>query len=62
MEKQRFAGAVKNGDCMDVNLVFDANTLIEEFMAMVSTQRKQKNNHAKKQQVKRKRRSLTPFS
>ena len=43
------AGAVKKGDCMDhVDLAFGANTAIEEFMARVSTQHKQKQKHAKK--------------
>ena len=48
---------------MDVDLAFEANITIEEFMAMVSTQREQKKNHAKKttREKKKERRSLTPF-
>ena len=54
---------MKNSDCMDVDLAFEANITIEEFMAMVSTQREQKKNHAKKttREKKKERRSLTPF-
>jgi hypothetical protein len=32
---------------MSICLAFDTNTTIEEFIAMVSTQHKQKKNHAK---------------
>ena len=32
---------------MDVDLVFDTDATVEEFMAIVSTQRKQKKSHAK---------------
>ena len=38
---------MKNGDWMDVDLVFDTDATVEEFMAIVSTQRKQKKSHAK---------------
>ena len=41
-------GAVKSGNCIDVDLVFDANNTIDKFMVMVSTQYKQELNHAKK--------------
>ena len=50
LEKQTKLNArsLKSGDCMDVDLAFDANTTIEEFIAMVSTKHKKKNNHANK--------------
>ena len=48
---------------MDVDLAF-SKTLrtVGEFMAMVSTKRKQKKNQAKTATIEKKRRSLTPFS
>ena len=57
------AATMRNGNCMDVHLAFDINTTIEEFMAMISTQHKQKNNHAKTRTTARgkKRRIATPF-
>ena len=55
------AGALKNPNCMDVDLEFGANTRIEEFMAMVSTQRKQKKNQTKTATREKKRRNLTLF-
>jgi hypothetical protein len=53
MEKQTTlnAVAVKNGNCIVVNLLFDTNTLIEDFMAMVSTQCKWKKKQAKKRKI-----------
>ena len=52
---------MKNGDWMDVDLVFDTDATVEEFMAIVSTQRKQKKNQAETATREKIRRSLTPF-
>ena len=52
------AATMRNGDhCMDVHLAFDIKTTIEEFMAIISTQHKQKKNHAKTTIRGKKRRS-----
>jgi hypothetical protein len=54
------AGALKNPNCMDVDLEFGANTRIEEFMAMVvSTHRKQKKRHAKIATTEKKKKKRT---
>ena len=55
----------EEGHCMEVDLVFGANTTIEEFIVTGSTQRKQKKKHAKKKQKEKRKRkagSLNYFS
>jgi hypothetical protein len=54
------AGALKNTNCMDVDLEFGANTRIVEFMAMVvSTHRKHIKKHAKIAMTEKKQKKRT---
>ena len=42
MQTKLIAGAVKNDDCTDVDLAFDIDTTVGEFMTMLSTKLKRR--------------------
>ena len=64
MEKQTRLniGALKNSNCVDVDLAFDTNIAIEEFMTIVSTQRKHKKNHHAKTTTREKKKEKKKFN